>query len=108
MTTALALEYIPRRMEELGHKKDYYIRFRHIVLQPDETIEISAYNQFFILVDEPENIRIGSDFGLYDLSSDKTNEQFYEHQGKILVKSYSPLVAHVRFIQVIPKTFYKK
>ena len=108
MTTALALEYIPRRMEELGHGANYYIRFRHIVLQPAERLEIEAYNQFYILVDEPENMRIVSDFGIYDLSNDKTNEQFYEHQGTILIKNYATVVSHARFIQVIPKTVCNK
>ena len=103
MTVALALEYIPQRMEELGHGRNYYIRFRHIVMQPDEQIEIIAYNQLYILVDESENINIKSDFGIYDLSNDKTNEQFYEHQGTILIKNYSATVTHLRFIQVIPK-----
>ena len=102
MTTALALEYIPRRMQELGHGKSYYIRFRHIVLQPKEQIEIAAYNQFYMLVEEPENVKILSDFGVYDLSENRTNEQFYEHQGTILITNYSPTATHVRFIQVIP------
>lgn len=102
MTTALALEYIPRRMQELGHGSDYYIRFRHFVLTPNEKIEIEASNQFFFLVEEPEHVKIVSDFGFYDLSEDKTNEQFYEHQGIISVTNYAPTVTHVRFIQVIP------
>ena len=102
MTVSIALEYIPRRMEKLGHGKDYYINFRHIVLQPNEKVEIEAFNQFYILIDEPENVAIRSDFGIYDLSNEKTNEQFYEHQGTILIKNYSATVSHLRFIQVIP------
>ena len=38
MTVNLALEYIPRRMQELGYRADYYIRFRHFVLQPSEEL----------------------------------------------------------------------
>jgi hypothetical protein len=102
MTTALALEYIPQRMQELGHGKNYYIRFRHIVLQGNEKLEIESFNQYFILVEEPENVKIVSDFGIYDLSNDRTNEQFYEHQGNILITNYSATITHLRFIQVIP------
>lgn len=102
MTVALALEYIPKRMQELGHGRDYYIRFRHIVLQPNEKLEVEAFNQFYILTCEPENVRINSDFGIYDLSNEKTNEQFYEHQGLVIIKNYSATVTHLRFIQVIP------
>jgi hypothetical protein len=109
MTVSLALEYIPRRMDELGHGRNYYIRFRHLILQPSETVRIEAPNQFYILLEEPMDVSINSDFGLYDLSNEKTNEQFYEHQGSISTKNYSATVNHLRFIQVIPKTKkYKK
>ena len=108
MTAAIALEYIPQRMEELGHGKNYYLRFRHIVLQADEKKEIFAYNQFYILVEEQENVSIKSDFGIYDLSNGKTNEQFYEHSGTIFLRNYSATISHLRFIQVIPKTKFKE
>jgi len=103
MTIALALEYIPRRMDELGYGKNYYLRFRHLVLQPNEHLDIEAYNQFYIMVDEPDKVNITSEFGIYDLSVDKTNEQLYEHQGFISIQNYSKAVSHIRFIQVIPK-----
>lgn len=103
MTIALALEYIPRRMQELGFGKEYYIRFRHLVLQANEHLDIESYNQFYILVDEPDMINITSEFGIFDLSMGKTNEQLYEHQGYISIQNYSASANHVRFIQVIPK-----
>jgi hypothetical protein len=103
MTIALALEYIPRRMKEMGFGTEYYIRFRHYVLQPAEQREIDAYNQLFILVEEAEDVRISSDFGLFDLSEEKTNEQNYEHQGAIMIINEAKHLTHVRFIQVIPK-----
>lgn len=103
MTIALALEYIPRRMRDLGFGNDYYLRFKHLVLQPGEKIEIQADNQYFILVDEVSDASISSDFGLYDLTDATTNEQSYEHQGTISISSYSASAIHVRFIQVIPK-----
>jgi hypothetical protein len=103
MTIALALKYIPSRMEELGYGENYYIRFRHLVLQPSEHLDIEAYNQFYILVDEPDKINVTSGFGVYDLSLEKTNELKYEHQGFISIHNYSSRVNHARFIQVIPK-----
>lgn len=103
MNIALALEYIPRRMEELGHGKNYYIRFRHMVMQPNEHVDIEAYNQFYIMVDAPDKLNVTSEFGIFDLSFNKTNEQLYEHQGFISIQNYSASVNHVRFIQVIPK-----
>ena len=102
MTIALALEYIPRRMKELGYGVDYYIRFRHLVLQANEQKEIDAYNQFFILLDEVTDASITSDCGLFDITEDNTNEQIYEHQGAITINNYATSTNHVRFIQVIP------
>lgn len=103
MNIALALEYIPRRMNELGYGSNYYIRFRHFVLQPSEKLEIDAYNQFYILVEEINDASVQSDFGLFDIAEDKINEQTYEHQGEIKINNYSSRINHIRFIQVIPK-----
>ena len=103
MTVALALEYIPRRMRELGYEANYYIRFRHFVLQPMEKIDVDAYNQFFILVEEASDVTVNSDFGLFDISDGNTNEQTYEHQGLIQISNSADKITHLRFIQVIPK-----
>ncbi|MDO9001388.1 MAG: hypothetical protein Q7W45_16600 [Bacteroidota bacterium] len=103
MTINLALEYIPRRMQELGYKGNYYIRFRHLVLQANEEQTIDAYNQFYYLVEEAQNVRVESETGIFDLSENTTNEMQYEHQSKIQIKNYSSGINHLRFIQVIPK-----
>lgn len=103
MTINLALEYIPRRMQELGFGSEYFLRFRHLVLQPLEELEIPAFNQFYILVEEAEDISVKSEFGLFDLSYKNSNEMLYEHQGQINIKNYSKAIKHIRFIQVIPK-----
>lgn len=103
MTTALALEYIPRRMRELGFGSDYYIRFRHLVLKSNEETELDAFNQIYILIEEAQDCSIRSDFGIYDTSFTLTNEQQYEHQGTIRIKNQRSGINHVRFIQVIPK-----
>lgn len=102
MTQALALEYIPRRMKELGVNDDYSIRFRHFMLKSEETIVIEADNQFFILTEETTSITITSEMGYYDLSEALSNEQSYEHQGTITLKNNSSYTVHLRFIQVIP------
>ena len=103
MTINLALEYIPRRMKELGYNTDYFIRFRHLVLQPNEEQTIHAFNQFFYLIEEAENVRVESETGVFDLSESKTNEMQYEHQSKIHITNYLTGINHLRFIQVIPK-----
>lgn len=108
MTINLALEYIPRRMRELGYGKQYYLRFRHLVLQPSEELELPAYNQFFILVEEAQDVSVKSEFGIFDLSLTNANEMLYEHQGQITIKNKAAAIRHVRFIQVIPKHNFRK
>lgn len=102
MTISLALEYIPRRMQELGYTRHYHIRFRHLLLVPGETRAMAAYNQLFILIEPSLDIRVESDTGLFDLSEDRVNEYQYEHSGEIYLVNQSPVSGHVRFIQVIP------
>lgn len=103
MTVNLALEYIPRRSCELGYGTLYYIRFRHLLLKPGETRRLSAFGQLFILVEPPNDVRVESNVGIFDLSETMTNELQYEHQGEIIVTNLSPVSSHARFIQVIPK-----
>lgn len=102
MTETFALDYIPRRMKQLGYGNEYETEFQHFVLQPNEHLDIKAYNEFYILVKEVDNVNIKSDFGMFDLSFDKINKQQYVHQGFISIHNYSSSVNHVRFIQVIP------
>ncbi len=103
MTTDLALEYIPRRMKELGYEDNYSLRFVHLVLQPAEVRQIEASNEFFILVEEPANVSVESDMGIFNLALPTANEMLYEHQGQITVSNLAGAINNVRFIQVIPK-----
>lgn len=103
MITQLAIEYIPRRMCELGQGTRYLMRFRHLVMQPKEERKLNTSTHIFLLVDPCGDIRVESDAGLYDLSEDQVNEMQYEHRGEITVLNYSIFSSHVKFIQVIPQ-----
>ena len=102
MTSDLALEYIGRRMNEMGFGKKYLIRFRHILLKVNEVREITAYNQIFLLVDPVHTIRIESDVGLFDINEDQANEMQYEHRGRIKITNLSLSPTNARFLQAIP------
>ena len=105
MNTELALAIIQSRMRDMGFTEgEYSTAFKHCVLQGGEIRQINAYNEFYFLEHDPEDVNIRSDFGLYDLSFHKTNELRYEHQGEITISNLSALVNHVRFIQVILKS----
>jgi hypothetical protein len=104
MTAQLALDYIPRRMCELGYGDSYMMRFRHLRLLAGEMRYMRAYNQLLILIEPPDGgVEIQSESGWFDLSDDNATELQYEHQGEVLIINHWPVVSHVRFIQVIPK-----
>ena len=103
MTIDLALQYIPKRMQELGIDDNYHLRMRHLVLQPQREININSYNQILLLVDEVNDIRVESDTGVFDLTETNVNELSYEHQGAVKIINQSALISRIRFIQVIPK-----
>ena len=104
MTSDLALEYISRRMNEMGYSKNYLLRFRHILLKVSEVREITAYNQIFLLIDPMATIRIESDVGLFDVNEDHANEMQYEHRGRIRATNLSLSTTNVRFLQAIPNS----
>ena len=103
MTTSFALEYIPRRMQELGVDNNYLLKFRHLVIQPNEKLIVDAYNEYYLLVQAGNDLVVSSEFGVYDLYDTGINEQQYEHQGKISISNISKIPKHIKFIQVIPR-----
>lgn len=102
MVKELISEYIRSRMEKLNYGTDYYIDFRHLVLQPGEHRDIEAYNELYVLVEPVDNVNIKSDFGMFDLSFDRIDELQYVHQGFISIHNYSTTMIHIQFIQVTP------
>lgn len=103
MTTDFALEYIARMMQENGVNNNYLLKFRHFVIQPNDTITIDGYNEYFLLVDADNYLKVCSEFGVYDLFDNGINEQQHEHQGVITVTNSSEIPKQIKFIQVIPK-----
>lgn len=101
MTSDLALDYIRKRMYEMGYN-NYLIRFRHLLFRANEVRELTGYNQVYILIEPTANVRIESDVGLYDLSDDHANELQYEHRGLIRITNLSSIINNIRFIQAIP------
>ena len=102
MNTPFAIDYVPRRMRELGFGNNYLTRWRHFQLEPAGTLRIDADNEFFLLINPNRNISVRSKFGVYDLSDPGINEMQYEHRGKIDVVNNSRAYMMVLFIQVIP------
>lgn len=103
MTINYALEHIPRRMRELEVNDNYFLKFRHLVLVPNEIRIIHGYDEYYFLVQAGNDLKVESEFGIYDLFDNGINEQQYEHQGKITITNPSDGYKQIKFIQVIPK-----
>jgi len=102
MTINYALEHIPRRMRELEINDNYFLKFKHFVIPPNDDKVIDGYNEYFFLVQAGNDLRVRSEFGVYDLFDTGINEIQYEHQGKITITNPSDGYKHIKFIQVIP------
>jgi hypothetical protein len=99
----LIQEFIRQRSKELTAKNQYYIHFKHLVLKPNESMELKAGIDIYIMTDMVEDIRIESECGLFDWGSLLTNEQVYEHSGDILIENLSGNTNHIPFIQFTHK-----
>lgn len=102
MVKELIAEYVRSRMDKTNYGTQYYIEFRHFVLQPGEHRDVEAYNELYVLVEPVSNVNIKSDFGMFDLSFDRIDELQYVHQGFISIHNYSPTITHLQFVQVTP------
>lgn len=102
MNTVFAIDYIPRRMRELGFCDNYITRWRHFQIEARGSLRIDADNEFFMLIDPHVNVSVRSKFGVFDFSDTGINEMQYEHRGKIDVQNKARTPIMVLFIQVIP------
>lgn len=103
MTVAFALDFIPRRMRELGYENNYITRWRQLQIDGDQTLTIEANNEYYYLIKPNLDFTVSSKFGVNDLTDISINEMQYEHRGKITIKNKSSDPQLIQFIQVIPQ-----
>lgn len=103
MTFDFAMEYIPRRMKELGYGNEYHLRLKYYNLGPIEVRTIEAYNQLIILVEVGWNMKVESDMGMVDYTDINLREYQFEHTGLITITNKWEGYNDLQFIQVIPK-----
>ena len=105
MTVEFALDYIPRRMRELGYDNNYIPRLRHLQLDGNSQLTIESDNEYYYLINPTAEIEVRSKTGTFDLTDHTINEMRYEHKGKIEVRNKTDVSGFVFFIQVIPNHF---
>ncbi len=102
MNTEFALDYIPRRMMEMGFSNGYITRYRHFQLEANENLNIDASNEYYFLINPNDKVEVKSKAGSYNINDTGINELQYEHRGKIKVSNLSTNNQFILFIQVIP------
>ena len=102
MTPEIVMDYVKRRMQELGHGENFVTRLRHLILEPMEILTIRTANDLFVIIDSPEDLRVDSDHGVYDLSDQDISEIDYEHSGLITITNQYTFKNHLKMIQAIP------
>ena len=107
MTVGFAIDFIPRRMRELGHGDNYLTRWRNLQIDPLATLKIRADNEYYYLISRNASIMVSSKYGVYDRNNTNLSELQYEHRGFIQVKNQMDSPQFVLFIQVIPHTLQK-
>jgi hypothetical protein len=103
MKTEFALDFIPRRMRELGYGTNYLTRWRHFQLDAKSLLKIDADNEYYFLIEASTDFMVKSKFGTFDLRDKGINEMQYEHRGKIHIQNFSKFSKLILFIQVIPQ-----
>lgn len=103
MKIEFALDFIPRRMRELGYGTNYITRWRHFQLDVNEVLKVDADNEYYYLIEPTADFSVRSKFGTFDMGDVTINEMQYEHRGKIHIHNFSKIPNLVLFIQVIPQ-----
>jgi hypothetical protein len=102
MQLEFALDYIPRRMKEMGYEDNYIVRWRHLQLDGTASLRLDADNEYYLLIDPDANVSVRSKFGVYDMTDTSINEMQYEHRGKIDITNNNSTVTMILFLQIIP------
>lgn len=103
MTEGLAIEIAEQMMRERGVGcENYLLRYRHLVLGVSETRQVSGKSDLYILLSPVSQVRVFSRSGVYDTIA-LLNEVQYVHTGEFTVSNLDQAIAHVKFLQVIPK-----
>lgn len=96
MDASLIPAFVELRKKELA-KTQYSLEYEDIVLKPNETQVMEAYNELYILVGNSRSLIITSDQGFYGL--DVKNR--HEHSGLISVTNTDTSKTMATFVRVI-------
>lgn len=98
-----ALTYGQKRMGELGFQRHQYkARYRYLVLQASEVRQLKAYGQYFLVLENPQDVIISSEMGDYNSAATSSNELNIEHSGIITITNSLDALNQVKLLHLIP------
>ena len=100
MTEEFILKYIPERICQLGYEK-FYIRYRDITIPPFSSQSYSAFNELWLIVDDPPGLLVESEYGIFDSTGTYISDNSHEHKGEIIITNPDAESKRIKFIQVI-------
>ena len=105
MTEIMAIEMARCKMRELGHGKNYTLRYRAIFLEAGEVKTLDMGNDLMILTEVGSYQMVKSKAGIFNTTSPQSAEMQFVHTGKVtLTNLYEGGKMGFTFLQVIPLT----
>lgn len=100
MSEQMILELIPRRMKQLEYRT-WDVRYRDLMLKAGTNLHLDAFNQLWFIIDDPQGLKVESDYGLYDTASgDFVFENSHMHKGQLVITNPETVARKIKFIQV--------
>lgn len=100
MSEDLVLHLLPEHISRLGFK-NYRIRYRDLLIKAATVQNISASNELWFILDDPESLKVESDYGIYDTQSGTVLDNVHIHRGELILSNESELDRRIKFLQVI-------
>lgn len=100
MTEQLIIQYVPERIRQLGFA-DYHLRYRDLMIGKQSSMIVIAWNELYFIVDDPPDVIVESDYGIYDSTENPVEENVHQHRGEIVIRNKSSKSKRIKFVQVI-------
>ena len=100
MTEQLIIQYIPERVKQLGFR-EYHLRYRDLMIRKQSSVNVTAWNELYFIVDDPSGLVVESDYGIYDSTETPVEENIHQHRGEIVIQNKTGNTKRIKFIQVI-------
>jgi len=100
MSEEFIIQYIPQRVRQLGFS-EYHLNYRDLLVEKCTSMNIPAYNELYFIIDDPDEMIVESDYGVYDSTDCPVDDNIHQHRGEIVIQNKSNKDRRIKFIQVL-------